>query len=169
MDATSAWPWPQYDVRDLPDANRIAERKRRLSENWKHWRGPNQHMWHPLEDARLAALIAIGAPAQLASAILGRTQTSIQLHRQRLRWPPFSGRPTEKERRTWTGARLKKLETAIAIDGLTFAKAAERLGATRNSVAGAIRDHLPHLRKSPSSPHVPALRRGDDCVRKVGG
>jgi hypothetical protein len=153
MDARAAQPWPQYEVHERPDANRIAERKRRLSENWKHWRGPYQYTWHPLEDARLAALIAIGAPAQLASAILGRTPGSVELHRQQLRWPPFSGRPPAKERRTWTGARLKRLEAAIAIDGLTFAAAARRLGTTRNSVAGAITRHLPHLRRK-GHPHA---------------
>lgn len=121
------------------------QRAREAEEHWQFWEGPDKHKWSALDDARVIALAAIGAPANLAALILGRSQGAV-LVRWRQKWRLSIGKPKPKP---CTPDRIAQVRELIEVRGLSYSEAARALGISSGAVSGIVHRHI---RKTSATP-----------------
>lgn len=96
--------------------------------------------WTEAEDALLERCIAGGVRKAEAAKRIGRSMAAIQWRRRRLGLPGFKHVPPVPSRK-WVPERVEKL-AALVTKRLSYRLIAQRLGTTKGSVAGAVRDYL---------------------------
>lgn len=93
--------------------------------------------WTAQQDALLAEAVSRGMSRAQAAVFCGRDVKSVRYRRRKLGLPHFS-----KGEVKWPPPLVLQLAQELTANGRSYAAAGARLGVTRGSVAGAVRDRL---------------------------